>query len=67
MHIYSLCMLMKIFLVSIFPEIFESFLQTSLIAKAQEKGILEFEIINPRNFCIDKHQQIDDEIYGGGK
>lgn len=67
MYIYSLCMLMKIFLVSIFPEIFESFLQTSLIAKAQEKGILEFEIINPRNFCTDKHQQIDDEIYGGGK
>ena len=67
MHIYSLCMLMKILLVSIFPEIFESFLQTSLIAKAQEKGILEFEIINPRNFCTDKHQQIDDEIYGGGK
>jgi len=60
-------MLMKIFLVSIFPEIFESFLQTSLIAKAQEKGVLEFEIINPRNFCTDKHQQIDDEIYGGGK
>lgn len=58
---------MKIFLVSIFPEIFESFLQTSLIAKAQEKGILEFEIINPRNFCTDKHQQIDDEIYGGGR
>ena len=58
---------MKIFLVSIFPEIFESFLQTSLIAKAQEKRILEFEIINPRNFCTDKHQQIDDEIYGGGK
>ena len=53
---------MKILLVSIFPEIFESFLQTSLIAKAQEKGI-----INPRNFCTDKHQQIDDEIYGGGK
>ena len=58
---------MKIFLVSIFPEVFESFLQTSLIAKAQEKGILEFKIINPRNFCTDKHQQIDDEIYGGGK
>lgn len=58
---------MKIFLVSIFPEIFESFLQTSLIAKAQQKGLVEFEIINPRDFCTDKHQQIDDEIYGGGK
>ena len=58
---------MKIFLVSIFPEIFESFLKTSLIAKAQQKGILEFKIINPRDFCTDNHQQIDDEIYGGGK
>ena len=58
---------MKIFLVSIFPEIFESFLKTSLIAKAQKKGILEFKIINPRDFCTDNHQQIDDEIYGGGK
>ena len=57
---------MKIFLVSIFPEIFESFLKTSLIAKAQQKGILEFKIINPRDFCTDNHQQIDDEIYGGG-
>lgn len=58
---------MKIFIVSLFPEIFASFLSTSLIAKAQEKEIVTFELINPRDFCEDKHQQIDDEIYGWGK
>jgi tRNA (guanine37-N1)-methyltransferase len=55
---------MKIFFISIFPEIFDSFLDASLIKKAQEKWILEFETINPRDFCKDKHKKIDDEIYG---
>lgn len=56
---------MKIYFVSIFPEIFQSFLDASLIKKAQEKWILDFERVNPRDFCKDKHQQIDDEVYGG--
>jgi len=55
---------MKIFFISIFPEIFDSFIDTSLIKKANEKWILDFEIINPRDFCHDKHQQVDDIIYG---
>lgn len=55
---------MKIFFISIFPEIFDSFIGTSLIKKANEKWILDFEIINPRDFCHDKHQQVDDIIYG---
>lgn len=54
---------MKIFFISIFPEIFSSFLEVSLIKKAIDKKILEFEIVNPRQFCHDKHQKIDDEIY----
>lgn len=54
---------MRIVLVSIFPEIYKSFVATSLIAKAQDKQILTFEYINPRDRCHDKHQQIDDEIY----
>lgn len=56
---------MKIFFISIFPEVFENFLEVSLIKKAIDKKILEFEIINPRQFCHDKHKKIDDEIYGG--
>lgn len=57
---------MKLYFISIFPEIFQSFLDASLIKKAQEKWILDFEIVNPRDFCEDKHRQVDDEIYWGG-
>lgn len=53
-------------LITIFPEIFTSFLSTSLLAKAQEKDILKFSVVNPRDFCKDKQKQVDDEIYGGG-
>lgn len=62
---YPIFFIMKIYLVSIFPEIFDSFLETSLIAKAVQKWILEFQTVNPRNFTTDKHNQIDDEIYAG--
>ncbi len=54
---------MQIYIVSIFPEIFDSFISTSLIKKAQEKKILKFNFVNPRSFCKDKHQQVDDAIY----
>lgn len=54
---------MNIYIVSIFPEIFNSFVSTSLIKKAQEKKILKFNFVNPRDFCKDKHKQVDDTIY----
>lgn len=54
---------MQIYIVSIFPEIFDSFIATSLIKKAQEKKILKFNFVNPRDFCKDKHKQVDDAIY----
>ncbi len=54
---------MNIHIVSLFPELFESFLSTSLLKKAQDKWILKINFCNPRQFCTDKHQQIDDEIY----
>lgn len=57
---------MHIHIVSLFPDIFTSFIKTSLIAKAQEKKLLQFSLTNPRDFCKDKHQQIDDTVYGGG-
>ena len=55
---------MHIHIITLFPELFESFLNTSLLKKAQEKWILTFNLCNPRQFCKDAHQQIDDEIYG---
>jgi tRNA (guanine37-N1)-methyltransferase len=57
---------MRFHIVTIFPEIYESFLKTSLMNKAIEKGLLSFSFTNPRSFCPDKHQQVDDEIYGWG-
>ena len=57
---------MHISYVSIFPEIFEGFLNTSLIKKAVDKKLLKFTTLTPRGFCPDKHQQVDDIIYGGG-
>ena len=55
---------MQVHIISLFPEIFDSFFSTSLLKKAQEKKILYVDFCNPRQFCKDKHQQIDDEIYG---
>lgn len=55
---------MYIHVISLFPEIFDSFFSTSLLKKAQEKKVLCVDFCNPRQFCKDKHQQIDDEIYG---
>ena len=57
---------MHIHIISIFPEIFDNFITTSLIKKAREKKILTFDFVNPRIFCPDRHQQVDDTIYGGG-
>lgn len=54
---------MNIHIISLFPEIFDSFFSTSLLKKAQEKWIISIDFCNPRSFCTDKHQQIDDEIY----
>lgn len=54
---------MNIHIISLFPELFESFISTSLVKKAQEKWILKIDFCNPRQFCTDKHQQIDDEMY----
>ena len=57
---------MDIVILTIFPEFFESFLRTSLIAKAIKTGAVRFTISNIRDFAIDTHHKVDDEPYGGG-
>lgn len=57
---------MRIYLVSVLPEIFGSFLSTGLVGKAHQSGLLESEVITPREFATDKHRSIDDAPYGGG-
>lgn len=57
---------MKFNILTIFPEYFDGALNTSLISKAREKGLLSFEIIDIRPFSKDRHRKVDDTPYGGG-
>jgi tRNA (guanine37-N1)-methyltransferase len=56
---------MKIQAVTIFPEYFSA-LDISLLGKAQENNVIEFEAIDLRKFTHDKHKSVDDSPYGGG-
>jgi tRNA (guanine37-N1)-methyltransferase len=53
-------------LLTLFPSIFESPLNESLVKKAKDKGLLSFNIINIRDFAEDIHRTCDDAPYGGG-
>ncbi|MEN8253525.1 MAG: tRNA (guanosine(37)-N1)-methyltransferase TrmD [Patescibacteria group bacterium] len=57
---------MKINILTIFPEYFENTLSSSILKRAQEKNLIEFSIINIRDFATDKHKMTDDRPYGGG-
>lgn len=57
---------MKITILTLFPEFFSSFINTSIIKRAIGKEIIEFEIINIRDYSLDKHKRVDNPPYGGG-
>ena len=57
---------MDIKIFSLFPEMFQGPLTSSLIGKAVEKGILKFDIINFRDYATNKFKHVDDTPYGGG-
>ena len=57
---------MKIDILTLFPEVFSSVLDTSIIGRAKEKGILDLNYINIRDYTLDKHNRVDDYPYGGG-
>lgn len=57
---------MKFNIITIFPGLFDSFLQESLIKKATDKKLVSFNIVNLRDFTADKHKKVDDTPYGGG-
>ena len=56
---------MKFDVLTLFPEMFES-LKESIIGKAREKGLIDINLINIRDFSKDKHKKVDDTPYGGG-
>lgn len=58
--------MMKIDVLSLFPEMFDGFLNTSIIKRAIDKEIVDIQIHNFREFTKDKHKHVDDYPYGGG-
>ena len=57
---------MIIDIVTLFPNMFEGFINESIIKRAIEKGNVKINLINPRDFTLDKHRHVDDTPYGGG-
>lgn len=57
---------MRFEVITIFPELFASFLQRGLVAKAHESGLIRVGFSNPRDFAKDRHKSVDDAPYGGG-
>ncbi|MCF0111088.1 MAG: tRNA (guanosine(37)-N1)-methyltransferase TrmD [Erysipelotrichaceae bacterium] len=58
---------MKIKILTIFPEMFDGFLNCSIIKRATDAGKVEIECINFREYTKDKHNKVDDTPYGGGQ
>ena len=57
---------MIIDIVTLFPNMFEGFVNESIVKRAIEKGNVVINLINPRDFTLDKHRHVDDTPYGGG-
>ena len=57
---------MKINFLTLFPEMFPSFLGYSLMGKALEKGLWSYETVNIRDFATDNYKTVDDTPFGGG-
>ncbi len=57
---------MVIDVITIFPEVFDKFTGSSIIGRAQGKGLVKINIHNLRDYTLDKHKKVDDKPFGGG-
>ena len=57
---------MKVTILTLFPEILGAYFQSSIMAKAVERGLFACELVNFRDFAFDRHRTCDDAPYGGG-
>ncbi len=57
---------LKIDVITIFPQMLSGFLEESMMKRASKAGLVEFRIVNPRDFTTDKHNTTDDRPFGGG-
>lgn len=57
---------MRIDIITVLPELLRSPLDESIIRRARDKGIIEINIVNLRDYSTDKHRNVDDYPFGGG-
>ncbi len=57
---------MRIDVLTLFPEAFESIFDISIVQRAQQKGLLRIVLTNIRDFARDNYRSVDDKPYGGG-
>lgn len=57
---------MIIDIITIFPEVFQPYINESILKIAQEKGKLKIRLRNLRDYTLDKHRKVDDRPFGGG-
>ncbi len=57
---------MRIDILTLFPEMFSPILGTSIPKRAADKGLVEYRLINIRDFATDAHKSVDDKPFGGG-
>jgi tRNA-(guanine-N1)-methyltransferase len=56
---------MKISILTLFPEMFSIF-EHSIIGRARENKLIDLELLNIRDYTLNKHKKVDDYPYGGG-
>ncbi len=57
---------MIVHVLTLFPEIFQTFISASILKRAIDKGLVQINLINFRDYSHDKHHTVDDSPYGGG-
>lgn len=57
---------MKFDVLTLFPEMIESYCNCSILKRAKDSGLISVNSINPRDYTEDKHKKVDDTPYGGG-
>lgn len=57
---------MTFYVLTLFPEIVESYFRGSIMARAVASGVVAYELVNIRDYATDRHRSVDDAPYGGG-
>ena len=57
---------MRITTLTLFPEMYDGVINTSILLRAKEKGIVDYDFVNIRDFATDKFKHVDDAPFGGG-